>query len=687
MPTSSRTLKLGRHLTRRSRTQPTRGGAGGPGAFLLQNASWYVDARAYSGTGALLDQSPNRLHAKQGSTGVAQIVPAAGGGNCLSLPGANGNLASLPSGTVDVTGDIEIVARVNVAAYSSPSFYMMIVHRRNPNNRWYLRYNVNGTEGRLSIGGWVGTVITTERQSTAADPYAIGVPHWIKATRNATTGEIVYYTAPDSDAEPTAWTQLGTTQTSATGVYDSGASNVEIGSYQGSTHPFNGDIYQVIVRDGIDGTDLVDIDFTTAPLHASSFTADTGQTVTVTSSGADTNDPLFLAHTGEDYVYLPGSSGNAPSTPDSAALDLASDMTITMRVDPTDWTPSALSTFISKWTAGADASWALQLTTGGLLSFVRYDGTANRTYNSSVAAPGVEGTPLWIKAEFDQTDGSVSSVVFSTSTDQVATPDAVTWTQLGSRVTNASVAANQLGSAPVQIGAYGTGGATSPLAGKVYYAELRNNLGAVVAQFAASDIVSPYATVVGGAGETWTINRATSGRKTAVVDRPLFLFGTDDYMEVADNDLLDFGAGQAFTVVAAYRNQANLASTNIIAKRTGDTAAGWNIRHGGTATTHVGLWGDGAANSTTTLASAATAGPLTVAVLRRDAAGLGAVGNAAGFGSGVTGNSNTSNAEAMRIGRLSGAGTSYDDMEFLGAAVFRRALSDAEIAQVVQEFQ
>ena len=57
-------------------------------------------------------------------------------------------------------------------------------------------------------------------------------------------------------------------------------------------------------------------------------------------------------------------------------------------------------------------------------------------------------------------------------------------------------------------------------------------------------------------GQTVTINRSTSGRKAVAVTHPLWLFGTDDYMEVADNDLIDFGASDSFTVLAVVRQWA-----------------------------------------------------------------------------------------------------------------------------------
>jgi hypothetical protein len=45
------------------------------------------------------------------------------------------------------------------------------------------------------------------------------------------------------------------------------------------------------------------------------------------------------------------------------------------------------------------------------------------------------------------------------------------------------------------------------------------------------------------------------------------------------------------------------------------------------------------------------------------------------------------NAEAVRIGRLSGAGTGYADMELLAVAVFRRALTASEVSAITSYYQ
>jgi len=57
------------------------------------------------------------------------------------------------------------------------------------------------------------------------------------------------------------------------------------------------------------------------------------------SVGVDTNDPLRLIRTNENYLYLPGTNGNYVSTPDAAPLDITGDIDIRVRISLDDWMP------------------------------------------------------------------------------------------------------------------------------------------------------------------------------------------------------------------------------------------------------------------------------------------------------------------------------------------------------------
>ena len=61
---------------------------------------------------------------------------------------------------------------------------------------------------------------------------------------------------------------------------------------------------------------------------------------------------LFKAHTGDNYVFLPGTASNTVSLADAAVLDLDGDFEIIARVRLDDWTPAATNTIVGKWGAG-----------------------------------------------------------------------------------------------------------------------------------------------------------------------------------------------------------------------------------------------------------------------------------------------------------------------------------------------
>ncbi len=77
--------------------------------------------------------------------------------------------------------------------------------------------------------------------------------------------------------------------------------------------------------------------------------------------------------------------------------------------------------------------------------------------------------------------------------------------------------------------------------------------GAEVAGIAGSAFTDPFASATGRQALTWTINRASSGLLMTVVDRPMFLYTTDDYHEIPDDAGLDFAADESFTLMVVAR--------------------------------------------------------------------------------------------------------------------------------------
>lgn len=386
--------------------------------------------------------------------------------------------------------------------------------------------------------------------------------------------------------------------------------------------------------------------------------------------GADTNDPLLLPYSGEKYLYAPGVASNHARTPHAAAAAITGDLDIRARLDA--WTSGSARSIIGNvnWNV---SGYELELgTTNAIDLIVTLPSSYLRA--STVPVPFVAGQSGWIRATRVASTGTVT---FYTS------EDGESWTQLGTPVTGTAgsiTAATQ----PIDVGARAaTGNVTT---GRIYRAQVRDGIdGTLVADFDPSRSQEPHTSFVAATGETWTINRTSTGRKAVLVDRPLLLFGTDDYLEVPDHADLDFGSAEDATVVWVGRLHGTTANQALVAKKSDfTTAAGYAIDRGTGGLTPRVMLADGTNNPTAT-APVVVAGTATLAALVRNGGLTGVKNGTAGTPATDT-SVDASNAEVLRFGRLSGAGTSYSDMEFIGAAIFRKALTEAELARVAREF-
>lgn len=186
-----------------------------------------------------------------------------------------------------------------------------------------------------------------------------------------------------------------------------------------------------------------------------------------------------------------------------------------------------------------------------------------------------------------------------------------------------------------------------------------------------------------GAAKTVTINRSASGRKTVVVDRDLFLFGTDDYMECPDalDGSLDIDADDSFTVLAVLRTYGSFSGA-VIAKRFANQAGqGWQLRGWGHIQRVSFDVGDGDAVATSVVAAGSFDGRVTIASGVLSNTSVIALHDAVAGSPGTRPATSSAVTLPVQIGRF-GDATYYTDMEFIGAAIIRRALSVAEIEEI-----
>ncbi len=166
------------------------------------------------------------------------------------LPGTAGNAISAPhAASHDITGDIEIVANV---VMGSVTVAQRIVSRGTTS--WGVFISASNTLGlAFRFGGSMA-------YGAAALGANINVPLWVKITRSAASGLVSFYSAPDSQNEPTSWSLLGTSTPTAPGAMDPITTSIFLGGYATTGENFTGGIRKVVVRDGIGGSRVVDFD-------------------------------------------------------------------------------------------------------------------------------------------------------------------------------------------------------------------------------------------------------------------------------------------------------------------------------------------------------------------------------------------------------------------------------------------
>ena len=406
------------------------------------------------------------------------------------------------------------------------------------------------------------------------------------------------------------------------------------------------------------------------------------------SASADSNDPKFLDFVGTNYVYLPGASGNNLSVPDAATLDITGDIDLRWYGALDDWTPANNPGLVAK-ESGSNRSYAFYvLDNGKLLLIWTTNGTTLIQKESTVASGITDGTAKWVRATLDVDNGASGNDVKFWLSD-----DGITWTQLGSTVTTAGTTSIYSGTADVRIG----GSQQNPadiFAGKCYRAQILNGIdGTKVLDVDTSIIGSGSATSFNAlTGQTVTINRSTSGKKTAVVTHPVWLFGTDDYMEVADNNLIDFGATDDFTYLGVVREWATGASFGaVLGKVSSISGAGYSLNATGSNLIVRPAMTDGTNTASPTPATGITAGAITTITsqIDRTAQTLKVFYNGTEAASASTSAvGSPTNALALHIGRFTaGSPTGYADMELVAVAIFRRVLTSTEISTISNYYQ
>jgi hypothetical protein len=409
------------------------------------------------------------------------------------------------------------------------------------------------------------------------------------------------------------------------------------------------------------------------------------------TTGVDTNDPTVLSHAGTNYLYLPtGAAVNDSATvPDQPELTPTTSISYRFAVAAYDWSPGLVVNLGGHYlSTGNQRSSLAQISSTGLGQFLlSSDGITNATIQSTVGLSGnADGAPLLVRYDWLAAGPTVRFYTkpFVASTCYADAVSDAGWTQLGADVT-----------ASVPATLFSTTG-TCSVAGMSGNATLGSHFATVVKVDGNTVVGVDFTRLSTGAetsftattGQTVTINRAASGRVSSVVERPKIVLGVDDYFEVPDNALLNFGANQDFTLVAVYRPWRGHTG-RVISKQSGidDINVGWRTQvsaAGADLRTRMFV-GDGVTATNVSSSGSFTLGSLVGATFVRSTAGAFTAyrGSASGTVTSPGDEPDSlSNALPMRIGNSSASTAQYGEMELYAVAVIRRALTAAEVAAV-----
>lgn len=451
----------------------------------------------------------------------------------LVLPGVAGNYASVPdAAAVSVTSSIAGVAYAELSDWTTGAAIPAFISKYGGGAARSYSFRLH-SDGTLRLTTSADGTTAVNSYSTAAVPFTDGSGGWMAWVWNDTANTVNFYTSTDAASTAVgsvSWTLLGTADVAhaSAGIFDS-TTVVEFGSEVGGTAQLvTGKIKRAAIYSGgaavsagviAGGSKILDVDFTGATAEATSFTATTGQTVTITGC----YNTIRVVQGGgavvaDGILHVSGATGgivgDAAVTPDSAGASVTGDLTLLCYAKAADWTTGAVRYLVSKWNAtGNQRSYQLFLTAANVLGLnTSADGTATVSSVSTVAPTVTDGTGYWLAATWNDTANQAN--YYQASGTGTEDPTTLTWSQVGAaNVAHASAGIYDSTANVVVAGIDGTF-ATTPFAGQIQRAQVRSgstiDTSTLAVDFNPAGKPNRTASWLASTGERWTIYSNTA---------------------------------------------------------------------------------------------------------------------------------------------------------------------------------
>lgn len=205
-------------------------------------------------------------------------------------------------------------------------------------------------------------------------------------------------------------------------------------------------------------------------------------------------------------VKLPESDTSQITTPDHTDFDFGGDFSVTAYIACADWTPTSDElAILSKFsTVTSQSLWLFRVLTG-VLQVQISNGSANTSWNSSIATGVTNGEAQWVGFTYDESAGEVKFWLGGSS----ATPS---WSQLGTTISQTPITSSTTSTTKVSFGRWGSNsggdyGTTMTIYEGAIYSGIGANTapgqGTLVAEFSAPHAGTRYRD---STGKVWTLN-------------------------------------------------------------------------------------------------------------------------------------------------------------------------------------
>ena len=469
--------------------------------------------------------------------------------NVLVMGSGTGNRCSLTTGTAIGTGDFTISGTFIVPPTAVTAGINSLSASATTNNQaraFYMETRATGDIWFTLIGATTAdfrSLRVASIQSTYANQLAT-----VTFTRTGTT-VAAYVTVAGVTATLSGSETTGGTPPAWSDTVTSTSTNI---GFNATTEVMAGPMYYAAVYSAVlnaagiianaagtvQSNNVVFVDFTQQTKLDDSFTATSGQTVTITTSGATgarisgardlyqgtaANQPIYLPWSGANYGYLNGVSGNYFSTPDSGAVSITGDIDIRCYAALDSWSPGGNQIFLGKDDVGTNRDYAFYTnSTGSNLSFFySTDGSTltGRIAVSSVGTGFAAYSANWVRVTYASATGKVN---FYTSADGVS------WSALGTEQTITAGAIHD-GNQPLGIGAGSAGGLR--LVGRIYRAQIYNGIAGTLAFDFNPAAYTSGTTFLDSSSNAATIT--INGGANIVTSTRLYFDGSNDYLKAA----------------------------------------------------------------------------------------------------------------------------------------------------------